>query len=51
MSTIGDAERARRLAALTIARTTVALTEYDYDPVGALLNRFYVDGLLSETVP
>lgn len=49
MRFVSAEESARRLATLTTARVTVDLTHYAYDAVGALLDRFYVDGVLSET--
>jgi hypothetical protein len=48
MRFVSAEESARRLATLTIAKATVDLTQYGYDPVGALLDRCYVDGVLSK---
>lgn len=41
-------ESARRLATLTIARATVDLAKYGYDPVGAIIDSLYVAGYISE---
>lgn len=48
MKMVSPAESAQRLAALTIARSTIDLSTYGYDPVGALLDQLYIDGFLSE---
>jgi len=48
MRMVSPDESARRLAALTIARSTVDLSTYGYDPVGSLIDQLYVDGFIDD---